>query len=205
MKVLAQLASYAEAERLQQILISAGIDADVRYSAAGPVAILAATFGSHLVLVRDDQEEVAERLLRETGPSSMIAVDGIGEFAPSRNEAARIAHLRGLLPDMSTRDLLILIFLQATVATAINSQNRKLQSPHVSGAELLSFARLVALNQFGKDARRWMRGLGLSCSADIGKSLFRFMDAGIFSKQPSDDPADFDIKSDYDVFINEEG
>ncbi|RFC43935.1 MAG: hypothetical protein DUW69_002109 [Verrucomicrobia bacterium] len=65
------------------------------------------------------------------------------------------------------------------------------QPRHVSGAELVSGVRDLALEQFGPMAATLMSEWGVGQCGDIGEMVFHLIEEQIFGKQDSDRPEDF--------------
>ena len=65
------------------------------------------------------------------------------------------------------------------------------QPRHVSGAELVTGVRDLALEQFGPMAATLMREWGVRQCSDIGDMVFHLIEEQIFGKQDSDRPEDF--------------
>ncbi len=75
---------------------------------------------------------------------------------------------------------------------------------HVSGRELMEGVRSLALQEFGLMARTVFRLWGIDRTDDFGAIVFNLIEAGLMSKTPHDDPADFHHVYDLDQALVEE-
>jgi len=62
---------------------------------------------------------------------------------------------------------------------------------HLSGEELLEAFRLRALREFGPMSARVLKNWGLHSTDDVGKIVFRLVEAGVLGKTPEDRMEDF--------------
>jgi len=62
---------------------------------------------------------------------------------------------------------------------------------HISGQELLSYFRDVALDSFGPMAYTVLADWGVTCCEDVGEIVFNLCDTKRLGKQPEDSRADF--------------
>ncbi len=62
---------------------------------------------------------------------------------------------------------------------------------HVSGQELLSWFRDIALDQWGPMSYTVLADWGVTCCEDVGEIVFNLYDAGRIGKTDSDSRADF--------------
>jgi uncharacterized repeat protein (TIGR04138 family) len=75
-------------------------------------------------------------------------------------------------------------------------------SPHVTGAQLLTGFRELALQDFGPMAATLFKEWGVRNCTHVGDLVFHLIDAGIFGKQDSDTREDFREVFDFeDVFV----
>jgi uncharacterized repeat protein (TIGR04138 family) len=65
------------------------------------------------------------------------------------------------------------------------------QPRHISGPELASAVRDLALGRFGLLARVVLEHWGIHCTEDIGEIVFLLVDHGVLTKQESDRREDF--------------
>lgn len=65
------------------------------------------------------------------------------------------------------------------------------QPRHISGGELASSVRDLALERFGLLARVVLEHWGIHCTEDIGEIVFLLVDHGVLTKQESDRREDF--------------
>ena len=72
-------------------------------------------------------------------------------------------------------------------------QKRKGQEPgHVSGPQLCDGLREYALQQFGPMVPTIFEAWGVRSTRDIGEMVFNLIEAGIFSRSPTDRVEDFE-------------
>lgn len=62
---------------------------------------------------------------------------------------------------------------------------------HLSGVELLEAFRLRALREFGPMSARVLKTWGVHSTDDVGKIVFRLVEAGVLGKTPEDRMEDF--------------
>lgn len=83
---------------------------------------------------------------------------------------------------------------------ALEHTVRKLgERRHVSGRELLTGIRDLALLQFGGLARMVLEGWGIRRTEDFGEMVFHLVDAGLMGKTESDTKEDFRDVYDFDA------
>ncbi len=71
------------------------------------------------------------------------------------------------------------------------SQVRLTERRHISGAELATACRDLALERFGVMARMVLEHWGVTSTADIGDVVFALVELGLLSSQPTDSKSDF--------------
>ncbi len=75
---------------------------------------------------------------------------------------------------------------------------------HVSAAQLCEGVRQFAREQFGMMAYVVFKAWGVYTTADIGRMVYRLIDAGLWHCSPTDRPEDFDDLYDFaQVFLRE--
>ena len=74
---------------------------------------------------------------------------------------------------------------------------------HVSGPELLTGIRDLALREFGLMARTVFRHWGINRTGDFGEIVFNLIEAGLMSKTERDERADFRDVYDLDEALGE--
>jgi uncharacterized repeat protein (TIGR04138 family) len=79
------------------------------------------------------------------------------------------------------------------VLEALQRQMMELDVPrHITGPELASSVRVLALKRYGLLARTVLEHWGVSATSDLGKIVFLLVDHGVLTKQDTDSPDDFD-------------
>lgn len=72
---------------------------------------------------------------------------------------------------------------------------------HVSGPLLVEGCVTFARESWGVMGAPVLRQMGVANSRDIGKIVWRLADAGIISRQPTDNLADFDVSPELDAVV----
>lgn len=79
------------------------------------------------------------------------------------------------------------------VLASLHSCLERLQEPrHVTGSELASAVRDLALVRFGPMARTVLEHWGVHSTSDLGEIVFLLVDCGILIRQDSDSREDFE-------------
>jgi len=77
--------------------------------------------------------------------------------------------------------------------TALHHRLEQLEEPrHISGSELATAVRELALERFGLLARTVLEHWGIHSTSDMGEIVFALVDCGILIKQPGDSREDFE-------------
>lgn len=85
------------------------------------------------------------------------------------------------------------------VLSALHYVLERLPEPrHITGPELASGVRDLALERFGPMARTVLEYWGVCSTADVGKLVFALVETGILIKQDDDNPRDFEDVFDFD-------
>ena len=70
-------------------------------------------------------------------------------------------------------------------------QQHSINSPHVTGKELLEGIREYALDQYGPMAKTLLDAWNIKCCRDFGDIVFHLVEAGVLGKTDNDSPEDF--------------
>jgi uncharacterized repeat protein (TIGR04138 family) len=85
------------------------------------------------------------------------------------------------------------------VLSALNYVLERLSEPrHITGRELASGVRDLALERFGPMARTVVEHWGIHETSDIGNIVFALVECGVLIKQDEDTRADFENVFDFD-------
>lgn len=83
--------------------------------------------------------------------------------------------------------------------SALHHVLERLPEPrHISGVELATGARDLALERFGPMARTVLEHWGIERTADLGEIVFALVEAGVLLKQDDDSPGDFESLYDFE-------
>jgi uncharacterized repeat protein (TIGR04138 family) len=77
-------------------------------------------------------------------------------------------------------------------------QARLTERRHITGRELASACRDLALDRYGVMARLVLEHWGVRATADMGEIVFALVDCGVLIKQETDGPEDFADVFDFD-------
>lgn len=79
------------------------------------------------------------------------------------------------------------------VLEALQRRMMELDAPrHITGSELASSVRVLALKRYGLLARTVLEHWGVSATSDLGEIVFLLVDHGVLTKQDTDSREDFD-------------
>jgi uncharacterized repeat protein (TIGR04138 family) len=85
------------------------------------------------------------------------------------------------------------------VLSALNYVLERLPEPrHITGRELASGVRDLALERFGPMARTVVEHWGINETRDVGNIVFALVECGVLIKQDEDTQADFENVFDFD-------
>ncbi len=80
-------------------------------------------------------------------------------------------------------------------------QKKRTIRSHISGEELAWATRDLAREQFGLTARTVLEHWGIVSTADIGRIVFKLIDAGLLIRGAQDRIEDFDAVFDFDAAL----
>lgn len=79
------------------------------------------------------------------------------------------------------------------VLSALHEALQRLRTPrHVSGPEVATAVRQLAIRRFGPLARTVLEHWGIHSTSDMGEVVFALVECGILVKQPGDSREDFE-------------
>ena len=97
-----------------------------------------------------------------------------------------------LLEDILVRDPRYTVEAYAFVRAGLDFTVRRLDKPrHVSGQELLTGIRIIALEEFGPMAKTVLNDWGIKRTEDVGEIVFNMVETGLLGKTAEDNRDDF--------------
>jgi len=132
-----------------------------------------------------------------------IILEEMGEFVPNSDDAVMLEWLYERQLGLTPKEYLIALFILRCVQFAKNSVTHTSSGAHVSGRDILAVGEVTAISVFGESARDWLGALGPTSSSELGKSVYWLARRGVLNLAQHDRMADFNVRSDYDAFLEE--
>jgi uncharacterized repeat protein (TIGR04138 family) len=132
-----------------------------------------------------------------------IILDEVGEFIPNSDDAVMLEWLSEKQLGLTPKEYLVALFVLRCVQFAKNSVTHMPTDAHLSARDILSVGEVTGISVFGESARDWLRVLGLTSSLELGKAVYWLVRRGVLSIAQHDRISDFDVRSDYDAFMQE--